>query len=161
MKIILCSPVRGEKISLLPSSHKVMLSGGINVQADNDLDWENLKRKGTENSYPLPVRFVWRREDMGADGKEQKLLLSTDPEFSDPRVIDCPAGVREAEVYNLRADRQYYWKIAYGEEESAAASFCTIDETPTLYRVDGLTNIRDIGGWHTADAPQLHQQCPD
>ena len=158
MKITLCSPAQGEMVSLLPRSHKVMLLGGMHIQANNDLDWENLKRKGTENSFPLPVHFAWSREEgNGAEGKELKLLLSPDPEFSDPRVIDCPADAQEAEVYNLRAGKQYYWKIKAGEEESSAATFTTCDETPTLYRIEGLTNIRDIGGWHTANGCRVRR----
>ena len=161
MKILLLSPKQGEIVSLLPRGHQVMLSGGISIQADNELDWENLKRKGTENSFPLPVRFAWHSEGDGTEEKAWKLLLSTRSDFSAPRVIDCPAGSREADIYNLRSAQQYFWKIqvigSEGIEESPVGSFCTLDETPTLYRVEGLTNIRDIGGWHTADGRRVRR----
>ena len=86
MKIMLCAPQQGEKISLLPRGHQVMLCGGFSIQADNELDWENLKMKGTENSYPLPVRFAWKVEERAAVN-DVKLLLSAEPDFADPRVI--------------------------------------------------------------------------
>ena len=78
MKIVLCSPKQGEEISLLPQGHQVLMVGGVSVQADNELDWENLKRKGTENSHPLPVRFVWNvHEESRGEAINVKLLLST------------------------------------------------------------------------------------
>ena len=108
MDIMLCSPGRGEMISLLTADQKAFLTGRLRIQTDDDLDWMNLKQKGTEHSYPAPVRFHWRAE--GLDG-EQRLIVSTDETFSHSREIVCPPGMRSAEVYNLRAGQKYFWKI--------------------------------------------------
>ena len=154
MDITLCSPDIGETISLLTADQKAFLTGRLRIQTDDDLDWMNLKQKGTEHSYPAPVRFSWHEE--GLDG-EQRLIISTDKTFSHSREIVCPPGVRSVKVYNLRAGQRYFWKIAASSlrMQSPASDFLTEDEAPTMYRVEGLTNVRDLGGWKTLSGKRV------
>ena len=148
MDITLCSPVKGEKVSLLTDAQRVFLRDGFCVQADDDLDWMNLKRKGTEHSYPAPVRFSWSVEGSHDD---LRLIISTDEAFTNPREIECPSASCSVDVYNLRAGQRYFWKIVAStpKMKSVVNDFWTLDEAPTMYRVEGLTNVRDLGGWKT------------
>lgn len=160
MNIVLSAPAQGEKLSLLTAEHRAFLSGSHLIQADNSLDWTNLKRKGTEKSYPAPVRFCWRVEGSGdCAPRAVRLHISDRPDFARERVIACDPAATQAEVYNLSADRAYYWKVVLtwqqGQMESPTGCFQTLDEAPTLYRVEGLTNVRDIGGWRTVDGRRV------
>lgn len=154
MGITLCSPGGGEKVSLLTDDQKAFLAGRCRIQTDDGLDWMNLKRKGTEHSYPAPVRFCWRAERLDRD---QRLIIGMDEAFSHSREIVCPPGVRTAEVYNLRAGQRYFWKIVvpFPGVKSPVSDFSTQDEAPTMYRVEGLTNVRDLGGWKTLSGKRV------
>ena len=162
MRIELCSPIHGETVALLSSEHRAMLSGQHLVVADNSLDWRSLKQKGTEKSYPLPVRFVWKTDENDQqDMQIACLYLSTSPDFVKVKKIIIPAGHNQAEVYNFNAGTEYYWKVTLADPnekvESPVGYFRTRDEVPTLYRVYGITNVRDIGGWPTFDGKRVRR----
>ena len=155
MNIELLTPACGESVSLLTVAQQAMVEGRRCAKVDNDIDWENLKMKGTENSYPQPVKFSWKINGTLNDGASVKLLIGNDPAFEDAKSISVSCEDTETEVYNFHANREYFWKIAVsgpeGETESAYSSFLTTDVAPTFFRVEGITNVRDIGGWKTMD----------
>ena len=158
MRIELCSPTQGETVALLTDEHRAMLSGRHLAEADDSLDWRSLKQKGTEKSYPLPVRFIWNTDET-RDVQTVCLYLSTEPDFTKAKKISVPAEQNQTEVYNFSAGTEYYWKVVltglHSTAESPLGYFRTRDEVPTLYRVDGITNVRDIGGWHTFDGKRV------
>ena len=155
MKIELLAPARGESISLLTVAQLAMVEGRRCAKVDNDIDWENLKMKGTENSYPEPVKFSWKISGTLTDACSVRLIVSNDPDFREAKVFEVSFTETEKEVYNLRANREYFWKIAVsgpeGEMESDFSAFSTSDIAPTFFRVEGITNVRDVGGWKTMD----------
>lgn len=155
MKIELLAPARGESISLLTVAQLAMVEGRRCAKVDNDIDWENLKMKGTENSYPEPVKFSWKISGTLTDACSVRLIVSNDPDFREAKVFEVSFTETEKEVYNLHANREYFWKIAVsgpeGEMESDFSAFSTSDIAPTFFRVEGITNVRDVGGWKTMD----------
>mgnify|MGYP003314487645 CR=1 FL=1 len=60
-------------------------------------------------------------------------------------------------LYNLKTGTQYYFRVdvtlSNGLVYSETGSFETLD-TPRLMMVDGIFNVRDIGGWKTADGKE-------
>ena len=161
MRIELCSPAQGETVALLTDGHRAMLSGRHLAEADDSLDWRSLKQKGTEKSYPQPVKFVWKTDPDETGEQAACLFIGTAPDLADAKKVIIPAGEKQAEVYNFSAGTEYYWKVVLtgpdGTSESPVGQFFTLDEVPTLYRVDGITNVRDIGGWHTIDGRRVKQ----
>lgn len=162
MNIKLCSPAKGETISLLPPTHKALLDGRLITGTVPSLDWTALKQAGSEHSFPLPVEFIWTVTDVqNPTAHSMQLWLSTEPDFSHSRIIPLPVDAQKAEVFNFKAGTQYFWKIVRNAENgccsSNTGSFFTRDETPTLYRADGLTNIRDTGGWRTANGDRIRR----
>ena len=60
------------------------------------------------------------------------------------------------DVYNLCIDTVYNWRVTAqfkGGKTSVSdwAFFLTEDVAPRNLYVDGITNVRDLGGWHTTD----------
>lgn len=153
MNVELCAPERGQSLSLQTVAQKAMLAGVTKAQVDNDLDWENLKRKGTENSYPEPVKFSWRTDSELSKAHSVRIVIADNASFENARVISVENNASEAQADNFHANKKYFWKVVLsgpeGETESPVSDFFTLDEPPTFFRVDGLTNIRDIGGWKT------------
>ena len=159
MNIELVAPINGESICLLTVAQQAMVEGRRCAEVDNDIDWENLKMKGTENSHPQPVKFSWNLSGTAADNQSVKLFIGSDASFKDARIIECNPSETEKEVYNFHANREYFWKVsvcgADGCFESPVSSFTTLDIAPTFFRVEGITNVRDIGGWKTMDGRKV------
>ena len=155
MKIELSAPVKGESVSLLTIPQLAMVEGRRAAQVDNDIDWENLKMKGTENSHPQPVRFAWNFSEKPAPESAVKLFVGNDAAFNDARIFDIDPAVTDTQADNFHAEREYFWKIEVvgpdGKIESEVSNFHTIDAVPTFFRVEGVTNVRDVGGWKTMD----------
>lgn len=61
-------------------------------------------------------------------------------------------------LYNLKTGTQYYFRVdvtlSDGSSYSETGSFETLD-TPRLMMVDGIFNVRDIGGWETVDGKEI------
>ncbi|MBQ3864659.1 MAG: tyrosine-protein phosphatase [Clostridia bacterium] len=154
MHIRLISPIHGQAVSLLTEAQKAMVKGKTKAGIDNSIDWTDLKRKGSENSYPQPVHLQWEVDVELAQQEEWQLVaVNTVRSFDNGRKIYLRKDERETEIDNLFSDCTYYWSVAlYGKNgilDSVQGYFRTRAEAPTWFRVEGLTNVRDIGGWLT------------
>lgn len=69
-------------------------------------------------------------------------------------------GSRSVYVYNLRTGTSYRYGVALtlsdGTDMTLSGSFRTA-ATPRLMNIDGLVNVRDLGGWVTADGKTVKQ----
>lgn len=107
-----------------------------------DIYWKTQKRQ--ERSRPEPIVFTW-------DGEGGVFELSEDAEFSAPRIIECRSS--RAEVNNLKLGTTYYWRVDGGE----AHSFTTSSVPPRFLSVEGVSNVRDLGGYKTDDDGIIRQ----
>lgn len=107
---------------------------------------------GTEElSRPAPVVFEWN----DADAKEYVLEVSRYKNFV--KQIKVAAFEPRAEVYNLEAGAEYFWRVRAGKSVSPTLSFITAAGAPRNLYVDGVTNVRDLGGWSTWDGQTVKQ----
>lgn len=104
-----------------------------------------------ENSKPLPVKFQWE-----ADSTNDYLLrISESSDMSDAKVY--MVNTNEAEIYNLKIAETYYWTVTQEGRESEIKTFKTCTEAPRVMNVDGVTNVRDLGGWETENGARTNQ----
>ena len=73
-----------------------------------------------------------------------------------------PKGQNSALVHSLKTNTKYYWRVVGTDCQarpisSAVASFTTKDELPRWIFVDGVSNVRDMGGWTTKDGRRVRQ----
>lgn len=120
---------------------------GINADPEAGLAFREL-------SHPVPVEFSWTAEG-APEGTRYMLSVS---EFAD---MVCPWEFETEEtsysVYNLKVGTTYYWTVGAGEAVSGAASFTTEGQGPRNLFVDGVANVRDMGGWKTAGGTRIKQ----
>ena len=105
-----------------------------------------------ENCLPVPVELTW--EDTKASDKTYTVLVSKQLDMSEPIVLttsECRAS-----VYNLEVGRSYYWQVSDGEEVSQIFTFTTA-LTPRFFSLDGVSNVRDLGGYYTVDGKRVKQ----
>lgn len=126
---------------------KDYLDGGIPEEIDHSI--ADGKR---ENSKPVPLNLSW--ESAQEEGSFE-VLLSEDPSFEKAKRLKTES--ENVEVSNLKLATTYYWKVRQGGMESAVSSFSTIDGGPRNLDVDGVTNVRDIGGWEVGGGKRIRQ----
>ena len=112
---------------------------------DNSLNWRSPKMKSEDCSKPLPVKMQWSDEGNTLSGV-YVVIVSEKSDLSDPiiRISDkC-----EIDFYNLCVGTKYYWCVQKACFRSDIWSFTVSDDSPRLLNIDGLGNVRDIGGYN-------------
>jgi protein tyrosine/serine phosphatase len=119
-------------------------------QEYEDRGKDDFYQMSVNRGHPLPVVLAWEIPlGQPADGCE--VLLSSDPDFVLARRW---RGLSRANllVENLELGQRYYWKVLQHENgtvtgESIVSSFLTHPAPPRWLRAEGITNLRDAGGW--------------
>jgi protein-tyrosine phosphatase len=116
---------------------------------------------GTDYSRPKPVMFAWKPLPSGYGRIRYSLWLSRSGDFSNPQVFRDISQPHMA-VRNLAIGTHYCWKVrAEGRRiepvESPVWAFRTHPALPRWVFVPGITNMRDLGGWPTADGRRVRQ----
>ncbi len=110
----------------------------------------------------LPVTLYYNIKGMPVDcdvvGAE--ILVSEYKDFSASDVYSLSADETRVDVYHLETNTQYYYRIdvslSNGTKTSVSGSFKTAD-TPRFLSVDGVRNMRDIGGYKTLNGKTVRQ----
>lgn len=127
-------------------------SGRAATSGDLTFCWDNLRFDGREQSIPRPAELLWTG---GGDAVPE---LSLFEDFSVPdTTIDMEVGRNRATLWNLLIGKTYFWRVRSGHEVSPPFRFTTQDKPPRLIHVQGNTNFRDLGGYHTRDGRVVRQ----
>lgn len=114
--------------------------------ASAPFDWLNLQRSGEDCSVPPRAEFYWE-----TDRALSRFSLSECPDFTGAYVRQTTET--SLTVGNLKVGQTYYWKV----NDSEVFTFTTDDTPPRWIAVDGITNVRDNGGWRTLDGRRMKQ----
>ncbi len=133
-------------VSLHTELQKDYLADGYNNIAEYANGVEELSR-------PAPVLLEWEYEN--ANAKKYVLEVSRYENFVKP--IKIATAEPRAEVYNLETGAEYFWRVRAGRSVSPVSSFTTAAAAPRNLYVDGVTNVRDLGGWSTWDGQTVKQ----
>lgn len=107
-----------------------------------------------EHCTPSPVTLIW--EDVNAsEGKSYTVLISKHLDMTD--AMEITVNDTRTDVYNLNIGTTYYWKVRSGDDASPIQMFVTEDGYPRFIKLDGVSNVRDIGGYVTADGRRVRQ----
>lgn len=115
--------------------------------------------QGTEElSAPRPVRLSW--EATGAGQVNYTVQLSLSEDFSDS--VSYAAQDTQLDIVNLYIASDYYWRVQITDEageiySSPVSTFSTTDVAPRVMYVDGVSNVRDMGGWVNEDGRRIRQ----
>ncbi len=117
--------------------------------------------KGTkELSRPKSLTLSWAATAEGTNISRYELAYATQEDFSD--AIVCSTTQTSYDITNLYVASQYYWRVTAVSDDgkksvSPTEIFFTEDGAPRNLYVDGITNVRDLGGWATADGGRVKQ----
>ncbi|MCH5163115.1 MAG: tyrosine-protein phosphatase [Clostridiales bacterium] len=110
-------------------------------------DYKNVPANGVEElSRPQPLRLSWNAEGSA----DFTVELARDADFDD--CVTYRTKKPYLDVYNLYVGTVYGWRVTArfsgGETVTSDTSFFYTEETaPRNMYVDGITNVRDLGGW--------------
>ena len=117
-----------------------------------------------ELSRPAPITLRWNVNFQAGENNLRYFVLRiwTKADKSDERAFLVGRNEREYAFYNAYAGQKYSWNVtAYGADGSTFASpvnsFRTEDQVPRDLYVDGVTNVRDLGGRLTEDGGRVRQ----
>lgn len=99
-----------------------------------------------EKSIPNPTVLT-----LSADRNGETVALSLNEDMTDAKTATVTDG--RASFYNLLLGETYYYQV--GDDE--VRSFVSSKSAPRNLYVDGVTNVRDLGGWSTADGGTVRQ----
>ena len=120
-------------------------------------DLETRKRLHPDYSIPDPVVLTWEGEPAS---DTYYVEISPDANFEQD-VRTFTADGNTVDVYNLLIGTQYFWRVAPTEDEigdSDIYSFSTSSVGPRNLYIDGVTNVRDLGGFELADGSGIVRQ---
>lgn len=103
-----------------------------------------------ELSRPEPVELKWETHLKAEDGYSYIVNISESKDMQNP--ITIKTEELSTSVYNLKIGTKYYWNVTADCEDldtitSYVESFEIEDYGPRNLYVDGVTNVRDVGGW--------------
>ncbi len=110
--------------------------------------------------YPVILNFDITGMPAGYTVSALRVEVSEDTAFLSPRVIPLNVEDRSTSIYHLKTGMQYYFRIILtvsdGSEVFAQGTFKTAD-TPRILSIDGISNVRDLGGWNTIYGKKIRQ----
>lgn len=135
----------GNGVSFHTEAQSSFLAGNYN---DIALYAEGL----SEKSLPEAVRLEWQAnpKDANAAPKEYIVELSVNSDFNS--ALTYTTAETQLDIYNLYLATDYYWRVTAISENgkksvSKPSTFTTDSVAPRNLYVDGVTNVRDLGGW--------------
>lgn len=109
---------------------------------------------------PLPIKLSWSvTNDLNINADRYYVWVSEDNNFSD----EVKFETRECkyDLYNSKVGTKYFWKVeaVYNRTSffSKTHNFETKDEKIRNIQADGVTNIRDLGGFSLENGGKLKQ----
>ncbi|MCM1285073.1 MAG: tyrosine-protein phosphatase [Acetobacter sp.] len=107
-----------------------------------------------EQSRPEPVEFKWK-SSIQNDNSEYVLNISENENMAES--VSYYSSTESLDVYNLKIDTTYYWTVTLNGTTGSVNEFTVDSACPRNLYVDGVTNVRDIGGWNTENGLKVKQ----
>lgn len=132
-----------QRISFHTELQSAYLKDSIESASDYAYGYEELSR-------PQPIEFTWESQESSFE-----VYLSEKRNYSNPRIYNVDEN--KVSFTNLKIDTQYYYKVMSKNKKVADGSFLTSNEIIRNMYVSGVTNVRDLGGYHVMGGKTVKQ----
>ena len=104
----------------------------------------------TSNSIPEPVHFSWEEEnDQNIKADKYEIRIAENQDMNN--YLSYTTKESSVDIYNLKLNTEYYYSVSaiyYSNRYSSdIKTFNISDKTPRNIYIDGVENVRDLGGW--------------
>ena len=106
-----------------------------------------------------PITLEWDFK-LGETPDKYRLEYSTNSDLTNAISVSLNSNTTRYDLYNLYKDTVYYCTVSYikgNRIATVSTTFKTTDLGPRVMSVDGIYNVRDIGGYKTADGKTTAQ----
>ena len=148
----------GDSVSIHTAVQKAYFA---DADADNVTNYAEGK---DELSRPTPIVLTWDVDFTSGENDLWYFIVRiwTKSDKSDVRSYLVGRSERELRVYNVMIAQKYYWSVtAYNSDgavaETKTSTFTTETQAPRNLYVDGVKNVRDLGGRVTEDGGRVRQ----
>ena len=122
--------------------HNENIAEYIEVNADSFGD--------ESNSKPVPITFSWdETNDIEQPATNYRLTISEKSDLSNPLVYTTTE--KSIDIYNLKINTKYYYQVSSNHHgvlfNSDIDNFTIGDDNPRNIFIEGVENVRDLGGW--------------
>ncbi len=149
---------KNDIVLVSPAVAKYMESD-ISVSASDVYDYYAALGR-LDTGLPVTLWYSIKGIPSGYTVRSAELFVSENSDFKSPLVFSLSGDETSVDVYNLKTNKQYYYRfvlsISNGSKTSVDGNFKTAN-TPRMLSIDGVGNIRDIGGWKTLDGKTVRQ----
>lgn len=98
---------------------------------------------------PTSVLLTW-------SGPEDTYTVKVSKDASMKNARTYTTTKKEIEIFNLETGATYYWQVEGKDVASPVATFTT-KAMPRYLKIDGVRNIRDLGGYLTTEGKRIKQ----
>ncbi len=151
-------PNTDKEIFLVCNAAKAYLSSDISTPFSSIID-DYFNKGRLDAGLPVILNFDLGDSPENITVNKAEVEISEFPDFSSSRIIPLNEDY-SVEIYNLKTGCKYYYhvifKLSNGLSVNSGGTFYTA-ETPRLMNVEGVHNMRDIGGWKTEDGKVIKQ----
>ena len=145
--ISLVTPQNNTTVRLLREKHLEYIQNPQSFPTSK-IDWLNLMETQEDKSFPDPLHFSFQP---AVDG--EIILIRSNGSQTVYRAV---AG--EADITNLLINERYQWFVRIGNEQSETYCFETDAQAPRMLYVDGISNVRDFGGFLSNTGRRIRQE---
>lgn len=143
--IAIVAPQEGAEVAVLSEAQRAYLALPKAERFAKFDDGAFRKALAEDGDYPRSVELKW-----SDDATNAMYLVSVEDKMI---AVSNRCSVR---VVNLEPNKAYSWSVRIpGETNSVSGSFTTAADLPRLVFADGVSNLRDLGGWKTKDGGRV------
>lgn len=110
----------------------------------------------------LPVHYTYEVTGLPANISvtAASLEVSEEADYSNSKEYTVDHKIGSVDVYHLKVDTEYYYRLKLTLSNNSIAGTVGTFKTassPRFLKIEGITNVRDIGGWQTVDGKTVKQ----
>mgnify|MGYP003289272573 CR=1 FL=1 len=141
-----------------PAKEYIDGNGDVTIEALKEKHWYQATRM--DISLPVTIAYEVKGLSMDCDIELATLEVSEDAEYTAPRRFTMKNARSSTDVYLLKTNTTYHFRITIAltnnTQTKVEGTFKTAN-TPRILNIDGVPNMRDIGGWVTTDGSTVRQ----
>lgn len=124
--------------------------------------FDKYKTLGIRLDIGMPIELSYKIDGIpsGVTVKKSRFLVSENENLKNPMIFNINGNKNKVSVYNLKTSTKYFYSIILtfsNDTTSTINGSFTTANGPRLMNVDGVYNMRDIGGWKTSDGKMIKQ----
>lgn len=158
--IHLSVPLFREEIPLVDQGVNAYLNAHSGVPVEDALHQYRETGMRLDKGLAVKLEYDVLALPKGCAVVSSQVDVSEDSGFSASRVMYLPAGQRSVEIKHLKTGTTYHYRITVnlsnGTSTAITGAFTTA-AAPRILSIDGIVNVRDIGGWKTFDGRIIRQ----